>query len=332
MLEHGGALRAAVAHYGLPLDNWLDLSTGINPNGWPVPPMIPPAVWQRLPEPDDGLETAAAAYYGTPHLLPVAGSQAAIQALPLLRKPGRVGVLNPSYAEHAYAWQRNGHRVELLPVEALNAAIDRLDVLALVHPNNPTAARFPLNLLLDWRARLAARGGWLIVDEAFMDATPAESLAGYTGSPGLIVLRSLGKFFGLAGVRVGFVLAEPAVLESLQEQLGPWSLSGPSRWVATQALVDSDGQEKMRAGLGRLSGRLAELLKRQRLPVADGTALFQWVPTPDAEFWQDALARRGILVRRFADPPGLRFGLPGSEPAWRRLEMALAGVRAERLC
>lgn len=331
MLEHGGALRAAVARYGLPPGDWLDLSTGINPHGWPAPPMMPPTVWQRLPEPDDGLEAAATTYYGTAHLLPVAGSQAAIQVLPMLRETGRVGVLNPSYAEHAHAWRRNGHRVELLPVEALNAAIDRLDVLALVHPNNPTAARFPLDLLLDWRARLTARGGWLIVDEAFMDATPAESLASYAGLPGLIILRSLGKFFGLAGVRVGFALAEPALLESLREQLGPWSLSGPSRWVATQALMDCNWQEKTRAGLRRLGERLAELLKRQRLPVAAGTALFQWAPLAEAEFWQDALARRGILVRRFTDPPGLRFGLPGLEPEWRRLELALAGVRAEKL-
>lgn len=330
MLEHGGALRIAVARYGLPLGDWLDLSTGINPNGWPTP-IIPPAVWQRLPEPDDGLETAAAAYYGTSRLLPVAGSQAAIQALPLLRAPCRVGVLHPGYAEHAHAWRRNGHQVELAPVEALDAMADRLDVLALVHPNNPTAARFPLHLLLDWRARLAARGGWLVVDEAFMDATPAESLAGYADLPGLIVLRSLGKFFGLAGARVGFVLAESALLERLQEQLGPWSLSGPSRWVATQALADDLWQQQNRVELSRRSGRLAELLKRQSLPVAGGTGLFQWIPLPEAAFWQDALARRGILVRHFADPPGLRFGLPGSEPAWRRLELTLAGIRAERL-
>lgn len=331
MLEHGGGLRAAAIRYHIPLDGWLDLSTGINPCGWPLPP-IPPIVWQRLPESDDGLETAAAAYYGTPHVLPVAGSQAAIQALPLLRAPGRVGVLHPSYAEHDHAWRRAGHQVEGLPMALLNAAVERLDVLALVHPNNPTGSRFPLDGLLDWRARLATRGGWLIVDEAFIDATPASSLAGYVGWPGLIVLRSLGKFFGLAGARVGFALAEPAVLERLREQLGPWALSGPGRWLASQALADRDWQEKTCAGLTQDSGRLADLLKRQRLPVSDGTALFQWVPSPDAEFWQDALARRGILVRRFTDPPGLRFGLPGSESAWRRLELALAGVRAERLC
>ncbi len=330
MLEHGGAVRTAAIRYRIPLGEWLDLSTGVNPQGWPVPP-IPPAIWQRLPEADDGLETAAAAYYGTPHLLPVAGSQAAIQALPLLRPSGRVGVIHPSYAEHAHAWQRAGHQLEVLPVAELDTAVNRLDVLVLVHPNNPTALRFPLDVLLDWRARLAARGGWLVLDEAFMDATPAESLAGFAHLPGLIVLRSLGKFFGLAGARVGFVLAEAALRERLQEQLGPWAVNGPARWVARQALADQQWQAQTRAGLARSGMRLADLLKRQRLPLADGTALFQWTLIADAEFWQDALAQRGILVRRFADPPGLRFGLPGSEPAWRRLEMALAGVRAERL-
>jgi len=330
LLEHGGALRAAAVRYHIPLSDWLDVSTGINPRSWPVPP-IPATVWQRLPEAEDGLEKAAAAYYGTSHLLPVAGSQAAIQALPLLREPGPVGVLHPGYAEHTHAWQRAGHEVEALATEALNEAVDRLDTLVLIHPNNPTGQRFEPATLLDWRARLAARGGWLVLDEAFMDATPEDSLAGQIGLPGLIVLRSLGKFFGLAGARVGFTLAEPVVLGRLREALGPWTVSGPARWVAAQALQDRAWQEQMRVELLRSGKRLADLLKRQGLPVAGGAGLFQWVPLPEAAFWQEALARRGILVRRFTDPPGLRFGLPGMESAWRRLELALAGVRAERL-
>ena len=330
MLEHGGGLRVVAERYGIPLGDWLDLSTGINPQGWPVPP-IPATVWRRLPEVNDSLEAAAATYYGTESLLPVAGSQAAIQALPQLRAPGRVGVLSPSYAEHAHAWRRVGHQVELLPADSLDAAITRLDALVLVHPNNPTGVRFPLALLLDWRARLAVRGGWLVVDEAFMDATPEGSMAHHVGLPGLIVLRSLGKFFGLAGARVGFVLAEPAVLEGLREHLGPWTVTGPSRWVAARALSDHAWQVTARHALDRARSRLADLLRRQRLPVAGGTELFQWAPIPDAAFWRDALARRGILVRYFTDPPALRFGLPGGESAWRRLELALAGVRAERL-
>ena len=330
MLEHGGGLRAAAERYGIPPSDWLDLSTGINPQGWPVPP-IPATVWQRLPEVDDGLEAAAAAYYGAESLLPVAGSQAAIQGLPQLREPGRVGVLHPSYAEHAHAWRRAGHQVELLPAEGLDGALGRLDALVLIHPNNPTGVRFPVESLLDWRARLAARGGWLVVDEAFMDATPEGSLAHHIGLPGLIVLRSLGKFFGLAGARAGFVLAEPVVLDRLRESLGPWAVTGPSRWVAARALSDRDWQAEMRTRLDRAGHRLADLLKRQGLSAAGGTGLFQWMPLPNAIFWQDALARRGILVRRFTDPPGLRFGLPDGEPAWRRLGLALAGVRAERL-
>ena len=330
MLEHGGGLRVAAEQYGIPLSDWLDLSTGINPQGWPVTP-VPGTVWQRLPEADDGLEAAAAAYYGAESLLPVAGSQAAIQALPRLRALGRIGVLSPCYAEHAHAWRRAGHQVELLSADRLDTAIAQLDTLVLVHPNNPTGVRFPVDALLDWRARLAVRGGWLVVDEAFMDATPEGSVAHHVGLPGLIVLRSLGKFFGLAGARVGFVLAEAGLLEQLREPLGPWTVTGPSRWVATRALSDRAWQAAMRADLDRAGSRLAELLRRQGLPAAGGTGLFQWAPLSDAAFWQDALARRGILVRRFTDPPALRFGLPGGEPAWRRLELALAGVRAERL-
>lgn len=333
MLEHGGGLRAAAARYRLAPSDWLDLSTGINPQGWPVP-ALPPQAWQRLPEADDGLERAAAAYYGTAQVLPVAGSQAAIQALPWLRDRGRgrVGVFSPSYAEHAHAWRRAGYQVELCADAPAPALLDRLDVLVVVNPNNPTGRGFSPATLLDWRARLAACGGWLVVDEAFMDATPAESVANQVGLPGLIVLRSLGKFFGLAGARVGFVLAETALLEKMAEHLGPWTVTGPSRWLASRALTDPAWPQQTRSELARASRRLADLLNQQGLTVAGGTALFQWTPTADAEFWQDALARRGILVRRFTDPPGLRFGLPGAEPAWQRLERALAAVRAERLC
>lgn len=330
MLEHGGALRVAAARYRIPLDDWLDLSTGINPQGWPVPP-IPATAWGRLPEPEDDLAASAMAYYRTPHLWPVAGSQAAIQALPTLRSPGRIGVLQPTYAEHGYAWQRTGHHVEHLTPDQVEEAIARLDVLLIVNPNNPTGVRFSPALLLAWHQRLAARAGWLIVDEAFMDVTPAESLAESSGLPGLIVLRSLGKFFGLAGARVGFVLAEAPLLKRLSAALGPWTVAGPSRWVATQALADLAWQAQARLDLERAGKRLHDLLYRQGLTPAGGTALFQWVPLAEAEFWQDALARRGILVRRFTDPAGLRFGLPGSEAAWRRLELALVGIRAERL-
>lgn len=323
MLEHGGRLNAAAARYGIDPVRWIDLSTGINPNGWPAP-SLNARDWNRLPEADDGLNAAATSYYGAPNVLPVAGSQAAIQTIPLLRARCRVGVLAPGYAEHAHAWQRAGHDVESLASENIAAAVARLDVLVLANPNNPTGARFTAEMLLHWNAALAAKGGWLIVDEAFIDATPEESLAAFSARPGMIVLRSLGKFFGLAGARVGFVLAEAGFLHRLDEKLGPWTVSGPARVVAKLALQDHVWQVMTRTCLITDTQRLYERLCAGGLPPAGGTALFQWVIAPQAVAIHDRLARQGVLVRLFAEPASLRFGLPTNDTQWQRLRAALA--------
>lgn len=322
MLEHGGRLLAAAREYGIPAADWLDLSTGVNPHGWPVP-SVPAEVWRRLPEDEDELVDAARRYYGVPHVLPVAGTQAAIMALPALHRPGRVGMLQPSYAEHAHAWRRHGHEVRPWTPDL---GVAGLDALVLVQPNNPTGVHFPVERLLQWHAELAARGGWLLIDEAFVDAVPETSVVPHCPRPGLIVLRGLGKFFGLAGARVGFVLAEQPLLDELHETLGPWTLPGPSRWIARQALADSEWQTAMRDRLQAASARLAELLAAHGLRPDGGTALFQWLATPKAEAIQHELSKRGILVRRFAEPASLRFGLPGSEDEWQRLANALAEI------
>ena len=167
MLEHGGRLLRAARHYCIAPEHWLDLSTGVNPEGWPVPP-IPAQAWHRLPEDDDGLVEAASHYYGAPHVLPVAGSQAAIQVLPLLRPRSRVAVLAPGYAEHAHAWERAGHQVERLPATQLLAQQARFDVIVLIHPNNPGGevfgrdARQSLEFALDGELQRAGRDGELV--------------------------------------------------------------------------------------------------------------------------------------------------------------------------
>lgn len=323
MLEHGGKLRAAARKYGIPEHEWLDLSTGINPEGYPVP-ALPPETWRRLPDGDDALRAAAACYYGNESLLPVAGSQAAIQAFPRLRTRSRVAVLSPTYGEHAHAWRRAGHVVRELTAEEVEASLDMLDVVVLANPNNPTGLRLAPDTLLGWRARLGARGGWLVVDEAFMDATPGESIVKEADEPGLIVLRSLGKFFGLAGARVGFTFADPELLRALEEELGPWAVSGPAQQVAAQALADCAWQEATRTRLASDSARLGRLLAEYKLTPSGGTALFQWVRTLQVVALHEQLARRGILTRLFTSPAAsLRFGLPGSEVQWKRLERAL---------
>ena len=319
MLEHGGRLRRAAEAYGIPLADWLDLSTGINPQGYPVPP-VPADAWLRLPEDDDGLEAAATNYYGSAHLLPVAGSQPAIQLLPAVLRGERVSLLAPGYAEHAHAWRER--RAVAVGADAIDAAVARSDIVVLVQPNNPTGVHFGRARLLDWHARLARRGGWLLVDEAFIDTTPAQSLAPLAGMDGLLVLRSLGKFFGLAGARVGFVFAPAGVRAALAERLGPWTLAGPARWAARHALADAAWQDRTRTALEAAGARLQALLARHGLQ-ACGPALFKLVATPEAVRLQDAFARRGILLRRFDTPQALRFGLPPDESGWERLTAAL---------
>jgi cobalamin biosynthesis protein CobC len=287
---------------------------------------VPPSAWQRLPEDDDGLIDVARAYYEAPQVLPVAGSQAAIQALPFLRGPSRVGILAPGYAEHAQAWRRAGHAVTCLAADALLEQIERWDVLVLIHPNNPGGERFSTPVLLRLHAELAARGGWLLVDEAFMDVTPQDSLGRYTDREGLIVLRSVGKFFGLAGARAGFVCAAAPLLEDLQEKLGPWTLSGPTRYVLRAALGDCAWHASARLHLETASQRLAALLQKHGLAPAAGCALFQWCRFDQAFAVHRALAQRGILTRLFDTPPSLRFGLLPDDAAFERLDSALSEV------
>ncbi|MBF8748116.1 MULTISPECIES: threonine-phosphate decarboxylase CobD [Pseudomonas] len=328
MLEHGGRLLRAVRHYGIAREHWLDLSSGIAP--WPFPiPSIALEAWARLPETEDGLEEAARGYYGVRQLLPVAGSQAAIQALPTLRPVGRVGVLSPCYAEHPLAWQRAGHRLVELDDDAVDAAIDSLDVLVLVNPNNPTGRCVARERLLGWHARLAARGGWLVVDEAFMDNTPALSVIDCAERPGLIVLRSFGKFFGLAGVRLGCVVADLPLLQRLAESLGPWTVSGPTRVLAQSCFADQAAHGRQIVRCNAASQRLATLLREHGLAPAGGCDLFQYVRCERAAQLHDFLARRGILVRLFEQPAALRLGLPANDADERRLAQALAAYQKE---
>lgn len=334
MLEHGGQLRAAAAHYGIPLAEWLDLSTGINPNGW-LPASLPADIWQALPQADDGLETAAQAYYRSPRApLAVAGSQAAIQHLPILRQllqgRSRVGLLDVGYAEHCQAWQHQ-HDLQLLPWQSgttdISQAVTDLDVLLLIQPNNPTGRRFSLMQLLTWHQQLAAHGGWLVVDEAFIDCfADDQSLVSHTDRAGLIVLRSVGKFFGLAGARVGFVFAQQNLLNDLAEQLGPWPISSASRWVVLQALLDQQWQRHTQQQLEHAGLRLQLLLERTGLLPSGGCNLFQWCLNEQAWSIHQALARLGIFTRYFPQPQAIRFGLPATDAQWQRLESGLVDV------
>ncbi|MEX0603923.1 MAG: threonine-phosphate decarboxylase CobD [Marinobacter sp.] len=330
---HGGRLQAAARAHNIPVEDWLDLSTGINPEGWPVPP-VPAEVWRRLPEDNDGLVDIIRTQFGAPDYagcVPVPGTQAAIEALPFLRPPCRVGIPEPGYSEHGHWWRQAGHEVVPLALELARSDPEwasSLDVLVWVQPNNPTGLALSPDQLLEWYDRLAGRGGWLVVDEAFADGLDELSLARATGSenPGLVVLRSLGKFFGLAGLRAGAVLTDATIAAQLQKTIGPWALSGPARYLMALALEDNAWQSRATVTLIEESSRLAALLDQFGLAPSGGTLLYQYVPHPDAGRIAEAFARNGILIRSFQQPPALRFGLPGDETQWQRLRNILSRI------
>lgn len=324
MNEHGGNLLAAAERYGIALEEWLDLSTGISPYGYPAG-MLGAEAWRRLPSESPCFRKAAASYYGSDRFLAVAGSQAAIQVLPRLIPARSVVLVHPTYGEHEKCWRASGAAVERLAEDAVENAPAR-DVIVLCNPNNPTGRLRSPQALLELRERQAARGAWLVVDEAFIDSEPQLSVVAHAGAAGLVVLRSVGKFFGLAGARVGFLFAPPALLEKAREEIGPWSVSGPALAVAAKALANVAYQNHSRMLLKLASARLREMLEKKGYEVAGATDFFAWVKHAKSRDIQDRLARHAILVRAFDDPPSLRIGLADSEKAWKRLERALEKI------
>ena len=320
---HGGRLAAARRAFPGAPEPFLDLSTGINPHPYPLPE-LPSAAFTRLPEPEQvaALEAAAACAYGVadPAMVVAApGTQALIQLLPRLLALPRVAVLAPGYAEHAHTWRAAGAVVtEVATLAGLAGAPGAV----LCNPNNPDGRRWPAAAV-----RAALPQGLLVVDEAFVDLEPdADTLSLAPGfvPDGVVVLRSFGKTYGLAGLRLGFAVAAPARAAALRAALGPWAVSGPAIAAGGVALADPAWRTAMRTRLQQEAAALDACLRAAGLTVLGGTALFRLAAAADAPALFSRLGRAGLLVRRFADrPEWLRFGLPGSPDAWMRLRAAL---------
>ena len=334
---HGGALEVARRLAPEAPEPWIDLSTGINPHAYPLPDLEPEA-WSRLPESGAlaKLEAAAAQRYGAAPASTVAGpgSQALIQALSRILPHGAVGALGPTYSGFASAFAAAGARV----VEAKRLEeLDGFDVAIVVNPNNPDGRIIPrarsafLELFMRAASR-RAREASLIVDEAFadFDAESGESLAPNRSArrsrEWRSSLRSFGKAYGLAGLRLGFALASPDIVPSLRAALGPWPVSGPAIAIGIRALADSDWLEAMRARLGQDAARLDALLQSAGWRIIGGTCFFGWprMPTrapPSSGCWPQESSPAPSQTLRI----GLRFGIPGDENAWERLATALGG-------
>ena len=324
-LVHGGALDRMRASFPEAPEPWIDLSTGINPWAYPVGE-IPATAYRHLPTQAayDQCRDNMAAYFGAPGdaILPAPGSELLIRLLPSVIPARRVAILTPTYGDHAEAWRSAGADVTATSTPLEWA--DKADAVVICNPNNPDGRRFSPDQLMTVAERLAARGAWLVVDEAYADLEPALSLASHGGMKGLIILRSFGKFFGLAGLRLGALIAPEVVRARTQARLGVWPVSGPALHVGVGAYGDRDWQERTRRHLADARQRLDAILARARLEIAGGTDLFRLVDTEDATALWETLAHQGIYVRRFGWSQRLvRIGLPADETAETRLAGAL---------
>ncbi len=321
---HGGGLSAAAQKYPEAPRPWLDLSTGINAVAYPFAP-LGPEVFARLPEAEhiSALEAAAAQAFGLGGGACVAapGTQALLQILPRLIPAKKVGQLGFTYAEHGRCWAASG--AEVFRAEAQEDLLDA-EVAVIVNPNNPDGRPLRAEELRDLAQKFASRGKWLVVDEAFADFMPENSLAPLLPLPGVIVLRSFGKCFGLAGLRLGFALSVEPFGKRLKAALGPWAVSGAAVEIGVRAYADAawrDASAKRLAGEG---ARLDEILSAAGFELVGGTPLFRLARHEKAGDIFATLCRAGILTRPFAEKPDwLRFGIPYGEQNFARLAAAL---------
>ena len=315
MRDHGGNLDIAMRHYGGGAGQWIDLSTGINRLPYPVGD-VPMAAWTDLPTRTaaGALQAAArAAYRTTADVAILSGAQGAIQLIPRLGGQGLARILSPTYNEHAAALRHAGWQVQ--EVGDL-AALAGADLAIVVNPNNPDGR------LHDRAALLALLGkvGRLVVDESFADPSPAQSLAGDAGQDGLIVLRSFGKFYGLAGLRLGFALGSAPDVAQLTAMAGPWPVAGAALDIGARALLDRVWQDKTAQRLKDEAQTLDRIAISFGWQVVGGTTLFRLYQTPDAAAAQDHLARHHIWSRIFPySTTWIRLGLPGNDGEWARL-------------
>ncbi len=324
--EHGGRLDLARELYPEAPEPWIDLSTGISPWCYPVPPLAA-GDFHRLP---DGtalhrlIEIARKAYRVPPmaDIVALPGTDAGLSILPwLFREPKRVAVLAPCYSGHAAAWTAAGHSV----TEA--GSLDRIGsaaILVAVNPNNPDGRFVSHAGLAAALHSLKRRDGLLIADEAFADADESHSLLprvarlDYT-----LVLRSVGKFFGAGGVRLGFAITSHPVAGRLRSALGTWPVSAQAITFGEAALTDAGWAAMQRTRLSEAANQLDGTLTEAGCHVLGGTALFKLAECPAARQLFAHLARKGILARPFRDSNALRFGLPAGPAEFARLRDAL---------
>lgn len=304
--DHGGGLDAAMARFGGAAGDWLDLSTGINPQPYPVGETSAEA-WMRLPDRAafDRLEQAARRFWNVPDgaaVLAAPGASAIIARVPMLAEASVVDIPTPTYNEHAAAFEAFGWRIG-----------DSHSARVVVHPNNPDGRL--------WSDGLEAP--LTVIDESFCDVMPEASHIARATRPGTLILKSFGKFWGLAGLRLGFAIGDPVLINRLRDALGPWQVSGPALEIGARALEDQAWAEQTRTRLAADAARLDHMLIAKGAGLVGGTTLFRLYEVDDAAAWFTRLSEAHVLTRIFPySKTWIRLGLPGPE-GWDQLERAL---------
>ena len=320
-ITHGGDLTAATKEFGMPVRGWIDLSTGINPVNFPDL-KLKDQLFHKLPtsgQTTNLLKIASDFYQVSTSMTIIAspGTQAVLQHMPRLYPKRKVAILSPTYSEYENTWSRFGNQI----IRAGNLQeLKQGNIAVVVNPNNPDGRRHQIEDLIE----LAEHVETLILDETFCDHSSEVSIIPKLHSQNIIVLRSIGKFFGLAGLRLGFVISNANITDNIEKMLGPWAVSGPAIEIGTRALSDKPWIEKMDGILSMKSRELDNLLIRQNLKILGKTVLFKLIENNNAQFIYQTLAKSGILVRKFNGQKNwLRIGLPGIKSEWLRLEAIL---------
>lgn len=305
--DHGGGLDAAIKQFGGTRSDWLDLSTGINPTPYPLPAFSDHS-WTALPDKaaQQALLDAAREFWNVPDdadILAAPGASSLIARMPMLFERGNVDIPKPTYNEHAAAFAAQGWNEN-----------EDGSVRVIVHPNNPTGQLWS-------ETDLTAPS--MVIDESFCDVTPESSLIDEAEKPGRIILKSFGKFWGLAGLRLGFIIAEPKIIARMQDMIGPWAVSGPALDVATRALRDQEWAAQTRAQLKADTARLDKLMTNSGAQLEGGCDLFRLYKVKSAQTWHDRFAQHKVLTRIFPySETYIRLGLPSCD-GWEQLETSL---------
>ena len=324
MLEHGGDLDKAINCYGGEKYQWIDLSTGINPEPYPIP-RLEISDWKNLPTLTEiqSLEKIIKSKLQTSsEIVLVPGAQSAINFLPFLLKKKKVKILSPTYNEYQFCFQNAGWDVHFC--KKFNQLFDS-EVVIIVNPNNPDGKIYDVKDLI----KLSKSVEQLIVDESFIDSSLCKSVISGIDSDtsNIIVIRSFGKFFGLAGMRLGFIISNSKINKKFKNSLGPWPISKMAIKIASKAFQDETWIKKTKIKLVATVKLMDRLMDVVNWKTIGGTNLFRLYSTPNSDLAQKLLAEQYIWSRKFSySKKWLRLGIPSNED-FRKLEKTIKNLK-----